>query len=323
MALLEENVDTFLKSFAKDVKEGLTATPKYLPSRYFYDAKGDKLFQKIMELPEYYLTRSEFQILQNHKETILDFMEGVSFDMIELGAGDGLKTKILLRHFLQKKANFQYMPIDISGSVLDALARELRNSWPDLCVEPVEGEYFSALKKIDQLSDNKKLVLFLGSNIGNMTTARAVQFLSQLRDKLKPGDHLLIGFDKKKDPATILAAYNDSSGVTRDFNLNLLERINRELDADFKKENFLHYPTYNPLTGDTKSYLVSKKAHTVHIGFLNLDVHFNAWEAIDMELSKKYDPEAMEWLAKESGFDQITLLEDENQYFADAIWKAV
>ncbi|MEZ4949727.1 MAG: L-histidine N(alpha)-methyltransferase [Saprospiraceae bacterium] len=323
MALIEENVDTFLKSFAKDVKEGLTATPKYLPSRYFYDAKGDKLFQQIMELPEYYLTRCEFQILQNHKEIILNFMDGASFDLIELGAGDGLKTKILLRHFLQKKADFQYMPIDISGSVLDALARELNHSWPELCVEPVEGEYFTALKKIDQLSDNKKLVLFLGSNIGNMTTARAVQFLSQLRDKLNPGDHLLIGFDKKKDPATILAAYNDSSGVTRDFNLNLLERINRELNANFDKENFLHYPTYNPLTGDTKSYLVSKKDHTVHIGFLDINVHFKAWEAIDMELSKKYDPEAMEWLAKESGFDQITLLEDDNQYFADAIWKAV
>lgn len=323
MALMEQKFDPELQTFAKDILEGLTATPKFLPSRYFYDERGDKLFQKIMEVPEYYLTRTEFKILQDHKKRILHQMGGEAFDLVELGAGDGYKTKILLRYFLQEHADFQYMPIDISANVLDALARDLANAWPDLQVETVEGEYFSALSKIDQLSNRKKLVLFLGSNIGNMTTGRAVSFLSQLREKLRAGDTLLIGFDRKKDPATILAAYNDAGGVTRDFNLNLLRRINQTFEANFDLDSFIHYPTYNPLTGDTRSYLVSTQKQEVTLATLYKTISFKAWEAIDMELSKKYDQQGMESLARESGFEVVAELSDDKNYFTDAIWKTV
>lgn len=311
------------QAFADDVRQGLTSDPKYLLSRYFYDAAGDKLFQKIMNLPEYYLTWCEFEIFQKHWQNILWQLDGQPFDLVELGAGDGLKTRVLIRQFLAEKADFRYLPIDISRTVLQHLRETLYELWPDLPVTPVEGEYFSALQEIDMLSDRRKLVLFLGSNIGNMSQERAADFLRQLRQKLHPNDLLLVGFDLKKDPSVILAAYNDSQGVTREFNLNLLRRINRELGADFDLGAFRHWPTYNPLSGDTKSYLVSEQAQTVHIEALVLEVPFRKWEAIDMELSKKYDPPEIEWLAEHAGFEVEQWFFDEKKYFADVLFRAV
>ncbi len=314
---------TINQTFAEDVRQGLTSDPKFLLSRYFYDAAGDKLFQKIMELPEYYLTGCEFEILQTHWSSILRQMDGLPFDLVELGAGDGLKTRILIRQFLAQKADFHYLPIDISGSVLAHLRNVLNEKWPELPVTPVEGEYFSALHEIDRLSDRRKLVLFLGSNIGNMDQERAAGFLQKLRDRLHPDDLLLVGFDLKKDPEVILAAYNDSQGVTRDFNLNLLRRINRELGADFDLSAFRHWPVYNPLSGDTKSYLVSEKEQTVRIKALELEVPFRKWESIDMELSKKYDRPEIEWLAEHAGFEVENWFFDEKQYFADVLFRAI
>lgn len=314
---------TINQTFADDVRAGLTAEPKYLLSRYFYDAAGDKLFQKIMNLPEYYLTWCEFEILQKHWQSILQKLEGKPFDLVELGAGDGVKTRVLIRQFLAEKADFRYLPIDISKNVLDLLRETLQEKWPELHVTPVEGEYFSALQEIDRLSDRRKLVLFLGSNIGNMKQERAADFLHQLRQRLHPGDLLLVGFDLKKDPATILAAYNDSQDVTKEFNLNLLRRINRELNADFDLSAFSHWPNYNPLSGETKSYLVSEKQQTVRIGALELEVPFRKWEAIDMELSKKYDRPEIEWLAEHADFEVEAWFFDEKQYFADVLFRAV
>ncbi len=323
MASTSSPETTINATFAEDVRRGLTSDPKSLLSRYFYDAAGDKLFQKIMELPEYYLTGCEFEILQTHWSSILRQMDGLPFDLVELGAGDGLKTRILIRQFLTQKADFHYLPIDISGSVLEHLREVLNEKWPDLPVTPVEGEYFSALHDIDRLSDRRKLVLFLGSNIGNMDQERAAGFLRRLRSSLRPDDLLLVGFDLKKDPEVILAAYNDSQGVTREFNLNLLRRINRELEADFDLSAFRHWPTYNPLSGDTKSFLVSEKEQTVRIKALELEVPFRKWEAIDMELSKKYDRPEIEWLAEHAGFEMGNWFFDEKQYFADVLFRAV
>ncbi len=323
MASTSSPETTINVTFAEDVRRGLTSDPKSLLSRYFYDAAGDKLFQKIMELPEYYLTGCEFEILQTHWSSILRQMDGLPFDLVELGAGDGLKTRILIRQFLAQKADFHYLPIDISGSVLEHLREVLNEKWPDLPVTPVEGEYFSALHDIDRLSDRRKLVLFLGSNIGNMDQERAAGFLRRLRSSLRPDDLLLVGFDLKKDPEVILAAYNDSQGVTREFNLNLLRRINRELEADFDLSAFRHWPTYNPLSGDTKSFLVSEKEQSVRIKALELEVPFRKWEAIDMELSKKYDRPEIEWLAEHAGFEMGNWFFDEKQYFADVLFRAV
>lgn len=311
------------QAFAQDVQQGLTNDPKYLLSRYFYDAAGDQLFQKIMNLPEYYLTRCEFEIFQKHRDAIFRKLDNAPFDLIELGAGDGLKTQVLLQHFLNQNADFRYLPIDISGSVLEQLQETLQERWPELPVTPVEGEYFSALQDIGQLSNRRKLVLFLGSNIGNMKQEQAADFLRQLRQRMHPGDCLLVGFDLKKDPDVIMAAYNDPQGVTREFNLNLLRRINQELGADFDVTAFRHCPVYNPLTGDMKSFLVSEKQQTVRIEALELEIPFRKWEAIDMELSKKYDRPEIMWLAEYAGFEAEQWFFDEKEYFVDALFRAV
>lgn len=310
---------TTLSTFAEDVRRGLSSNPKYLLSKYFYDAAGDRLFQKIMELPEYYLTRSEDEILRSQAGKLASFLDKETFDLVELGAGDGLKTRILLEHFLQQNLQFRYLPVDISPNILNHLVETLNQILPGLAVMPLEGEYFAALRKMP-VSKHRKLVLFLGSTIGNMTLEDAQSFLQQLRRELAPGDLVLVGFDLKKDPATILAAYNDSAGVTRAFNHNHLLRINRELGGHFDPKTFLHWPLYNPLTGHTKSYLLSTIAQKVYIEALDLQVDFNAWEAIDMELSKKFDFVEIEALAKAAQLQPLTYFQDQKQYFTDALF---
>ncbi|MEL6134973.1 MAG: L-histidine N(alpha)-methyltransferase [Bacteroidota bacterium] len=200
--------------FLQDVYDGLSATPKYLSSKYFYDEKGSMLFQQIMRMPEYYPTDCEYEIFDSHKAGILRlFADGIDhFRLIEFGAGDGLKTKVLLKYFLDQDVSFTYSPIDISGSALTQLADDLHISWPQLVVDPFKGDYFEALHKLSAQTSERKAVLFLGSNIGNFTEERALDFLRSIRKDLRTGDRLLVGFDLKKDPHTILTAYDDPQG---------------------------------------------------------------------------------------------------------------
>lgn len=320
--------DTTIKpvnvDFARDIIEGLSSLPKRLPSKYFYDAIGDDLFQQIMELDEYYLTRTEFNILSNEKQNILNAVnENGGFHLYELGAGDGYKTKILLKHFVSQNVDFEYSPIDISSNVLDQLESSLIKEIPDLNVRPLVGDYFAMLNSIENEEHHHKVVIFMGSNIGNFNSEVAVQFLKQLRSSLTKGDYFLLGADLKKDPSKILKAYNDSKGVTRDFNLNLLTRINKEFDADFDISKFQHYPYYDPGTGECRSYLISTEDQGVYIADLNEKVHFKAWEAIHMEISKKFDLDELEQFAIESGFEVVQHFTDENIYFVDSLWRAV
>lgn len=308
-------------AFARDVHKGLSSTPKYLLSKYFYDAEGDRLFQKIMDLPEYYLTRCEDEILRNNAEALAAYLGDQPFDLIELGAGDGLKTRNLLEQFLGQKLDFRYLPVDISSNILAQLQWDLQAQWPNLPVFPLEGDYFTALQNRPVTEVLRpKLVLFLGSTIGNMTFEESSVFLQQLRSQLSSGDLLLLGFDLKKDPAVILPAYNDAAGVTRDFNYNHLLRINRELGGNFKPETFLHWPLYNPVSGHTKSYLLSTIAQEVYIEGLDLKVNFAAWEPIDMELSKKFDVDEIEALAKAAGLKTLSCFQDQKQYFTDVLF---
>ncbi len=313
-----ESVVDSLSIFEEEVLKGLLATNKSLPSKYFYDAKGDELFQQIMHLEEYYLTNKELEIFTSHKQGILETISnGEPFRIIELGAGDGLKTKILLKHFMDCSVDFTYTPVDISGNVLEILERSLFEELPELNIESYQGDYFDALSEISSRPE-KDIVFFLGSNIGNFSHEEAVSFLSNLRGHLKSSDMLFMGVDLKKDPSAILSAYNDSKGVTREFNLNLLDRINSELDADFNRENFMHYPYYNPQTGECRSYLISTIEQDVHVaGEL---VHFRAWEAIFMEISKKYDEVQLKELAEQTGFQIVRSFQDEKNWFSDVVW---
>ena len=309
--------------FARDIRQGLTHSPKKLSSRYFYDERGDRLFQAIMDMPEYYLTNCEYEILTTYRARICaPVLRRQPFEIVELGAGDGMKTRILLRHLLEMETDFCYRPIDISQNALNGLEKALRQEMPRLRVQPLQGEYFQVLKNLKESDLLPKLVLFLGANIGNLEREQAQNFLRQLRAALNPGDYLLIGFDLKKDPAVILNAYNDSAGITAEFNLNLLRRINRELNADFDLQAFKHWESYNPATGETKSYIVSTRAQTVCIGLIGLEVEFGAWEAIDVELSLKYSRSEIEALAQEAGFEPLETFSDARDYFVDSLWQA-
>tara|TARA_R110001592_G_scaffold91165_3_gene267188 strand:+ start:1509 stop:2474 length:966 start_codon:yes stop_codon:yes gene_type:complete len=314
-----------LSTFAKDIHSGLTSNPKCLSSKYFYDEKGDQLFQAIMGLGEYYLTRCEFEIFDQQKEEILKSFLGndSSFNLVELGAGDGTKTKVLLNHFVKEGVDFSYSPIDISQHVLDVLSEDLRKSEPALEVNAIQGDYFDALAKLNENHFQKEVVMFLGSNIGNFSNGSAPKFLTRLGDNLGTGDLLFIGFDLMKDPSVILSAYNDKMGVTKAFNLNLLTRINRELGADFDVESYGHFPTYNPITGETKSHLISLKEQKVYIEATGETYSFDAWEAIHTEVSQKYSLKTIHQFAEQAGFKVVKNFTDENEFYVDSLWEKV
>ncbi|MBX2829414.1 MAG: L-histidine N(alpha)-methyltransferase [Flavobacteriaceae bacterium] len=310
-------------AFKKDVHDGLSAFPKFLYSKYIYDAQGDKLFQDIMELPEYYLTNSEFEILDAYKAEIASLFRGFGdgFDLIELGAGDGKKTKILLRYFSENEFNFIYKPIDISQNAIDSLTESLTIELPGVQVDPEKGMYFEVLQRIKQYKDRKKVLMVLGSNIGNLLHPKAIEFLTKLKDAMNPNDLLFMGFDQKKNPQTILDAYNDATGVTAAFNKNLLHRINRELGGNFDVDAFKHWEVYDPESGTAKSYLVATKHMRVHIEDIDLTIDFDPWETIHTEISQKYDDKIVAWLANESGLEIETSFSDSKEYYKNYVFR--
>jgi len=308
-------------SFARDVLEGLTQSPKRLPSKYFYDEAGDRLFQEIMQMPEYYLTDSELEILETHKQSILELVNGEPFDIIELGAGDGFKTKVLLQHFLEQQADFCYRPVDISSNVLHHLESDLKERWPDLPYQGLQGDYFHVLEEVNKKNGKKKIILFLGATIGNLTRERARGFLKRIGVNMHREDLLLVGFDLKKDPQVILDAYNDPAGITARFNLNLLSRINRELGGHFDLEAFKHWETYDPVSGATKSFLLSTCRQEVRIDAIDRSISFDAWEAINVELSQKYSLSEIETTAVSCGYEVIEHFFDSRHYFVDTLWQ--
>lgn len=311
----------FLSEFAKDVHEGLSAPQKFLSSRYFYDATGDKIFQQIMNMPEYYLTKCEFEIFDTQKDDILSAIHpDRKFNLVELGAGDGYKTKILLEHFLKEKADFEYFPVDISADVLFNLGKDLSQRFPKLRITSLNYEYFGALERLNELDDSPKVILFLGSNIGNFTPERARSFFDKLNKIMRPDDKLLSGIDLKKNPNIILKAYNDPAGITHSFNLNLLERMNRELGANFDMDYWDHFPTYDPFTGECRSYLMSCKKQDVTIKATGHTYSFRNNEPVHMEISRKYRLDEIEALARSTGFSVNQHFTDSKNYFVDSLW---
>lgn len=313
---------TYKKQFLQDVLAGLTSTHKHLDSKYFYDATGDKLFQQIMHCPEYYPTRCEMEIIHHQRQQIVETIHThlADYDVIELGAGDATKSIHLLQQMQETGQQFTYYPVDISGNIIEELEARLPQQLPGLRIDGLRGEYIQMLREASLLSGKNKLVLFMGANIGNFDSRTAVQFCRQIRQQLQPGDLLLTGFDLKKHPRIILDAYNDKQGITRAFNLNLLHRINKELNADFDTNQFDHYPCYDPSTGACKSYLVSLTTQQVHVDGITIGLEKD--ECIYMEISQKYAPEDIEQLAYSAGFSPITHFMDERNWFADCLWQA-
>ncbi|MCK5856427.1 MAG: L-histidine N(alpha)-methyltransferase [Bacteroidales bacterium] len=311
------------KEFAQDVESGLSAKNKYLSSKYFYDDEGSRIFQDIMQMPEYYLTDCELEIFQEQKQSIYEsFTRGKSkFELIELGAGDGLKTKVLLSYFLVQDCEFEYAPIDISEEAIVNLLSSVKEDFPLLNVNGRVGDYFVLLDDINRNCFTQKVLLFLGSNIGNFQEEEALFFLRKLHNVMHKDDLLLIGFDLKKEAHIILDAYNDSHGHTAKFNLNLLKRINRELGADFDIAEFKHRETYNSESGLAKSELVSLSRQEVKVKALNKMFYFEKEESIFMEVSQKYDAEYIMYLANQSGFEIVQNFSDKRQYFTNSLWQ--
>lgn len=314
-----------VRELALHVADGLSRTPKALSSMYFYDDAGSRLFQQIMELPEYYPTRTEFAIFREHGAALaaaLSPSAGQEFTLVELGAGDGAKTKLLLRELLRTGRAFTYAPVDISAGAMTGLVDALQHELPELRVAPVVANYASALTQL-RTRPGGKAVLFLGSNIGNFNPAERLDFLRQLAAPLAPADRLLIGFDLQKDPRRIRAAYDDAQGVTAAFNLNLLTRLNRELEADFDLAHWQHYTDYNPVNGAVRSFLVSTRAQQVRIAALDKTVYFAAWEVIHTENSYKFTLPQIEEMAAEAGVRVVTSFTDAAADFADVVLAAV
>lgn len=309
-----------MNQFAKDIVKGLSSKEKHLPSKYFYDDLGSEIFQEIMNMPEYYLTNSEFEILSLQAKQIIEAINFKQpFNIVELGAGDGFKTFKLLEYLVNNGINFHYIPIDISQGAMDTLISKLKQKLPQLSVHPRVGDYFKILNDENIKTKIPSLLLFLGSNIGNYLPKQAVNLLSLLNQGMKNGDALLLGVDLKKNPRTIQLAYDDPHGITKRFNINLLLRINTELDADFKIDDFDFYCYYDPLSGKLNSYLVSLRKQTVVLKKLNKSFNFDYNELIWTELSKKYDLNEIEGIVSRSGFKVEKHFLDCKHYFTDTL----
>ena len=311
--------------FAADVSKGLSAEPKTLSSKYFYDDAGSRLFQQIMDLPEYYLTRAEHEIFSAQTKEIFEAFAagGNGFDLIELGAGDGTKTAVLIDYFLKQNVDFTYSPIDISQEAVDSLTEKFKADFPLLSMNARTGDYFRVLENLKTTAARPKIILFLGSNIGNFRHRESVDFFTKLRGSMNPNDLLFVGFDLHKDPRVIVRAYDDASGVTAQFNLNLLKRINRELGANFDLTQFSHYAIYQPVECAARSFIISRTRQTVFIEAVGECFEFAAWEPIFVEISQKFSLKTINDLAAASGFKVARNFFDKNDYFADSLWKTV
>ncbi|MCB1159552.1 MAG: L-histidine N(alpha)-methyltransferase, partial [Leptospiraceae bacterium] len=306
--------------FAIDVLTGLCSIPKQLSAKYFYDDTGSEIFQKITQHEDYYLTKTEFRILNEIKYTLPQIIGEDEIDIIELGAGDGHKTQIILEGFLERNYKVNYYPIDISEKAMTMLETNI-NSHKNLKVHGIVAEYFDGLRYLRSKSLNKQLVLFLGSNIGNFNRAQNQGFLRRLWNSLNALDYVLIGFDLKKNISILTRAYNDSAGYTREFNLNLLRRINRDLGGDFDLNKFQHFGIYNPILGSMESYLLAIEEHDIYIKELEHSFHFDAFEPIHLEYSFKFLKSDIEFMSKHTGFKVIQHFSDTQEFFIDSLWK--
>jgi L-histidine Nalpha-methyltransferase len=308
---------------AAAVSEGLLSRPKWLPSWLFYDEAGSRLFDQITEIPEYYVTRTERAILMERAEEIVSrAAEGEALRMVELGAGSCTKTRLLLREAVARQDTIVYEPVDVSHTALMEAQERIENEIPGVVVRPRVLDYFRDFALEPPLAEERRLVLYIGSSIGNFEPHEAHQLLENVREALAPGDALLLGVDMVKDRETLLRAYNDAAGVTAAFNRNILARINRELGADFDAEAFEHRAVWNRYRGRIEMHLGNLLPQTVKIPALDLRLEFEAGETIHTENSYKYQPGQAETMLRASGFAPEETWTDEKGWFSVCLARA-
>lgn len=302
---------------ATAVRKGLSSQRKWLPPWLFYDAAGSQLFDRITELPEYYLTRTERAILAAYAPAIIArAAEGEKLRISELGAGSATKTCLLLKATMERQGAVVYEPIDVSGSALREAAERIRAEMAAVTVAPRIMDYTNGLHFEPAREGERRLVLYIGSSMGNFEPGDASQLLGRLQAKLRAGDTILLGIDLVKDRDVLLAAYDDPAGVTAAFNRNMLVRLNRELGADFNPLAFAHRALWNRGQSRIEIYLESRRAQSVHIAGLDMTVDFAAGESIHTENSYKYAPGQIEAMLSETGFKPQATWNDEQGWFA-------
>lgn len=306
-------------AFASDVRAGLSVTPKALSPKYFYDELGSRLFEAICFLPEYYLTRAEGEILRTHADEIVSSIEG-PVRLLELGSGSAEKTRFLIEALLSKQPELHYLPVDISDSSLELSSQRLLRLYPGLRITGFAADYFTALQALAEQvpadAGSRTIALFLGSNIGNFGRDESREFLHAVRKLLRPRDAFLLGADLKKSPEILIPAYDDALGVTAAFNLNLLARINRELDGNFDVKKFQHRATYNDELGRIEIRLVSLEPQVVSVRALDLEVRFDEGETMRTENSYKFDVKQLSAIAQDTGFALAKTWFDRDRLFS-------
>lgn len=292
------------QNFADDVARGLTGDRKTIRSLYFYDHKGSLLFEDICELKDYYLTSAEREILESYSDEIAGrFPDGAS--LVELGSGNSKKTRLLIESFLRRNGKLRYDPIDISRKMIEGSSVSLLKRYPDLEIQAVAAEYTDGLELLNHDSSEAKLIIWLGSSIGNLDRKTAADFLKDVCHNMGPDDSFLVGIDLRKSKEVLERAYDDIEGITARFNMNLLHRINRELGGSFEEKNFAHRASYREEEGLIEMHLVCDRPHTVRIDAIDLDVSFQKGETILTETSVKYSPEEIQELLEKAGLEKV------------------
>jgi dimethylhistidine N-methyltransferase len=314
-AWIEDDGSDRLDSFAESVDAGLGNEPLSLPCRFLYDAKGSELFEAICELPEYYLTRAEHEILSKHADDIVAHCPSPA-ELAELGSGSSSKTRLLIEAFLRRQRRLRYVPVDISRTALDDAANALLGDYGTLEVLAIASEYGQGLRHVGRETHRPKLIAWLGSNIGNFERAAARSFVRSIREAMSEDDRLLLGIDLRKDTRVLEDAYDDPSGVTAHFNKNLLTRINRELGGDFDLEDWRHRARVVDGGGRVELGLVCERRSDVRIDALERSYRFTPGDFIHTEDSIKYSPEEITDLAAAAGLSPEARWLDSNERFS-------
>ena len=305
--------DVVISTIADDVATGLLESPKSLPPRLFYDEAGSRLFEQITGLPEYYVTRTERSILEAHASEIVR-AAGTPLTLIELGAGTATKTEVLIEALLKRQLQAVFYPIDVSESALRVAEEALEARFKALSVRPLVGDYSAGLSQLSRIA-GRKLVLYIGSSIGNYEPEEAGELLANIRRSLSPGDALLLGTDMVKDESILNSAYDDEQGVTARFNMNVLARINRELGADFALDRFRHHAHYNATAGRIEMHLISLADHLVRFRPAGATIRLREGEGIHTECSYKYGLEEFGALGASAGLVPRKTWTDPQAYF--------